>query len=334
MLIHLCLSATDAPVTTPEGNNFILLSKDKFCLLVLARFWSEPYFSLSLAPVCSPTPTLASHLISESVCRLPPVSPGYETTWVAWLTFPFGFAVAAVFQLFHPVVPLLFSSLPRWALFSSASKQREQHHGDHFLCKNSSKLVYIERRKRAHLMLSPGVVVNKYLLHQCLDTMRPCLSTVKTRGQRQIWTTLWMTLAPVPWTVWEPSSASLQGCRSMSWPSLLQTSWAAPSLVSRFPQSISSSPLGADPAVVLCIYNQEAWSFMLMLILSLPPPAVCALCEPRESRRCMLTMAGAEPNSDLFSPHLDVSPCVPAGGMWWRMDSESKYWCQMVKTRL
>lgn len=202
MLIHLCLSATDARVTAREENNFILLSRDKFCLLVLARFWSEPYFSLSLAPVCSPTPTLASHLISESVCWLPPVSPGYETTWVAWLTFPFGFAVAAVFQLFHPVVPLLFSSLPRWALFRSASTQREQHHGDHFLCKNSSKLVYIERKKRAHLMFSPGVVVNKYLLHQCLDTTRPCPSTVKTRGRRQIWMTLWMTLAPVPWTVW------------------------------------------------------------------------------------------------------------------------------------
>ena len=335
MLIHLCLSATDARVTAPEGITLSCCPGINSVCWFWHVFWSEPYFFIFFF---IPAPHLGACVLSHSYvsftsriweCVLvAPVSPGYETAWVAWLTFPFWFVVAAVFQLFYPVVPLLFSPLPRWVLLSSTSAQREQHHGDRFLCKTRQNYcVYIERKKRAHLMLSPGVVINTYLLHRCLDTSRPCPWTVKTRGRRQLWMTLWW-----PWPLClglygysRPSSALLQGSRSVSWPSLLWTSWAAPSLVSCVPQSISSSPPGADPAVVLCIYNQDAWSFMLVDADIVPPRRLHATSwELRESRRSMLTMEGAEPNSDLFLPHLDVSPCVPAGGMWWRMDSDSK----------
>lgn len=318
-----------------RGNNFILLSRDQFCLLVLARFlkWTLLFYfffsflPLILAPVCSPTPTLASHLVSESVCWLPRFPQAMKPPGWHGLLFHFGLWLLLFFSYFIPSC-LCFLVLYHAEFFSVARAHKENNTTETvFSAKLVKTIVYIERKKRAHLMLSPGVVINTYLLHRCLDTSRPCPWTVKTRGRRQLWMTLWW-----PWPLClglygysRPSSALLQGSRSVSWPSLLWTSWAAPSLVSCVPQSISSSPPGADPAVVLCIYNQDAWSFMLVDADIVPPRRLHATSwELRESRRSMLTMEGAEPNSDLFLPHLDVSPCVPAGGMWWRMDSDSK----------
>lgn len=209
MLIHLCLSATDARVTAPEGITLSCCPGINSVCWFWHVFWSEPYFFIFFF---IPAPHLGACVLSHSYvsftsriweCVLvAPVSPGYETAWVAWLTFPFWFVVAAVFQLFYPVVPLLFSSLPRWVLLSSTSAQREQHHGDRFLCKTRQNYcIYREKEKSTPHAFSrcshqhiPAASVPWYIEAVSLNSEDSRATAAMDDPM--------MTLATVPWTVW------------------------------------------------------------------------------------------------------------------------------------